>query len=254
MQSLTIIPTNLATLVLESFLYGLLMLLYFDSPLFDNATSPCGQDHQTSSHFSCVSWSYRSFPNCNGAFFAFIHLGNAVSEDVFYADLVQPSEVAKIFFFFIAILLGDSLVAYRLWIIWGRNMKVIIFPIFALVGIFISAVALTIKIWAWKPSLRGAPFDSESRPWELAGPRLSLLRGQTDGELIQWFLVILVKSAALQTFWLIIKRISNTLIHARVGLGWSEHSVEVQKQRSAEESPGNAVCLIKEAAGTYVHV
>ncbi|KAF8181175.1 hypothetical protein K438DRAFT_1768015 [Mycena galopus ATCC 62051] len=70
------------------------------------------------------------------AFFPFIHFGSAVSEDAFYADLAQPSEVAESFFFFIAILPGDALVAYRLWIIRRRNMKVVIFPMFALVGLF----------------------------------------------------------------------------------------------------------------------
>jgi hypothetical protein len=45
------------------------------------------------------------------AFFAFIHLGTVVSEDRFYADLSQPSELAKTGFSSAAILLGDALVA-----------------------------------------------------------------------------------------------------------------------------------------------
>ncbi|KAF8181181.1 hypothetical protein K438DRAFT_1768022 [Mycena galopus ATCC 62051] len=70
------------------------------------------------------------------AFFPFIHFGNAVNEDAFYANLAHPSDVAESFLFFIAILPGDALVAYLLWIIRRRNMKVVIFPMFALVGLF----------------------------------------------------------------------------------------------------------------------
>jgi hypothetical protein len=44
------------------------------------------------------------------AFFAFIHLGTISAEDAFYADLAQPSEVAKEILFFMAVLLGDALV------------------------------------------------------------------------------------------------------------------------------------------------
>jgi hypothetical protein len=44
------------------------------------------------------------------AFFSFIHLGNTTSEDAFYADLAQPSELAKLTLFFVAVLLGDSLI------------------------------------------------------------------------------------------------------------------------------------------------
>ncbi|KAF8181177.1 hypothetical protein K438DRAFT_1188646 [Mycena galopus ATCC 62051] len=145
MQGITIIPANLATLVLESFLYGLLMLLYISTVYFlttrRTLAGKTTKHHLTSLVFLGVTalfltvtvhWSLVVYQ----AFFAFIHLSNTVSEDAFYADLAQPSEVAKIFFFFIAILLGDSLVTYRLWIIWGRNMKVVILPIFALVGLF----------------------------------------------------------------------------------------------------------------------
>jgi hypothetical protein len=44
------------------------------------------------------------------AFFSFVHLANATSEDAFYADLAQPSELAKLILFFVAVLLGDSLI------------------------------------------------------------------------------------------------------------------------------------------------
>ncbi|KAJ6453950.1 hypothetical protein C8R45DRAFT_944872 [Mycena sanguinolenta] len=94
----------------------------------------------------------------------------------------------------------------------------------------------------------------------------------------QWFLSILIESAALQTFWLlfslitsllisdalyiaydkfpVIIAISNTLIHARVGLGWSENSGGLQTQKTGK-SPENAVWCYLDAqnyitAGSWV--
>jgi len=74
---------------------------------------------------------------------------------------------------------------------------------------------------------------------------------------LKWFLVILVESAAIQTFWQIfalatdgeveardtfpaVVGISNILIHARVGLGWSPDS-PATKQQSTQKHGGNIV-------------
>lgn len=104
----------------------------------------------------------------------------------------------------------------------------------------------------------------------------------TETESIKWFLSILVESAALQTwavsrecvsithahprFWLtflaitgflgsdmefialdnfpVILAISNTLIHARVGLGWSQDSAVARRPRdqATTKSPGTGMC------------
>jgi hypothetical protein len=45
------------------------------------------------------------------AFHAFIYLDTAAAADEFYADLSQPSELLKSGVFYIAVVLGDSLVA-----------------------------------------------------------------------------------------------------------------------------------------------
>jgi len=215
------------------------------------------------------------------AFFAFIHLGNAVGENAFYADLAQPAEVTKISFFFIAVFLGDALVTYRLWIIWEQKTKVIIFPIVALIVLAASGAVLLTKLATWEPNLRGAGFYRESVPWETAGSVLSLLANlystgfiafrmwrvtevaAPSKSTLTWFFSIVIESAALQTFWLLICMIAalrtsdalfitgdsfpviigiaNTLIHARVGLGWSQDSAGVQMQRSPGKTPENAV-------------
>jgi hypothetical protein len=78
-----------------------------------------------------------------------------VGTAVFYENLSRGSEVVKQILLVLAAMLGDALVVrpehyilsckealimidlqtYRLWIIWGRNRLVVVFPILALVGL-----------------------------------------------------------------------------------------------------------------------
>ncbi|KAJ7798912.1 hypothetical protein B0H14DRAFT_2530202 [Mycena olivaceomarginata] len=272
-QDITILPANLITLVLESFLYGFLVLLFISTVYFlatrRTLAGQSAKHHLTSLVFLTIAalftlitvhWSIVIYQ----VFFSFIHLGNAASEDTFYTDLAQPSELAKFSLFFVAILLGDSLVTYRLWIICGQNLKVVIFPVVALIGLAVWCIGFVIEVSSWNPSLRGARFEEESRPWEVTGIVLSVLanfystgfiisrmlrvtRAASQSKtILAWFLSIVIESAALQAVWLAISittilfdsdaqfftmdgfpaiiGISNTLIHARVGLGWSQGS------------------------------
>ncbi|KAF7326465.1 hypothetical protein MSAN_02510800 [Mycena sanguinolenta] len=293
MQGITILPANLATLVLESFLYGLLVLLFISTVYFLSTQRTLARQtakhHLTSPVFLglaalflvvTVHWSLVIYQ----AFFAWIHLGNTTNEDAFYADLANPVEVTKVFFFGLAIILGDALVTYRLWIVWDRKITAVIFPIVALIVLAVSSVGVVIEAATWESRLRGAGFDNESRPWEALGSLFSLLAnlystgliafriwrvtkmGYPSQSTLKWFLSILIESAALQTLWLLfslmttllrsdalfiaddnfpaIIAISNTLIHARVGLGWSQDSTGAQMQRSSGKSPVNAVWYV----------
>ncbi|KAJ7029702.1 hypothetical protein C8F04DRAFT_744153 [Mycena alexandri] len=62
---------------------------------------------------------------------------------VFYADWAQPTEVLQTAFLMAALTIPDTLMVHRLWIIWGYNKKVVIFPLCTLVGLIISSVGVT---------------------------------------------------------------------------------------------------------------
>ncbi|KAJ6514591.1 hypothetical protein DFH09DRAFT_1099548 [Mycena vulgaris] len=172
----------------------------------------------------------------------------------------KRSEIIKVILFFSSMLIVDSLIIYRLWIIWGLNCYVIIFPMFTLMGTFVTSIGNVPEFAQWEPRLREALFYKESKPWTATGSILSLLYS---------FLSILVESAALQTYalmdphinsvltrsstrlWLcfntitqlansdtelipsdtfpVIIGVPNLLIHARVGLGWSQDSAAPRK-------------------------
>ncbi|KAJ7648758.1 hypothetical protein DFH06DRAFT_572932 [Mycena polygramma] len=291
MQGITILPANLATLVLESFLYGILLLLFISTVYFLATRRTLAGPRKTAKHHLTstvflgvtalflvvtVHWSIVIYQ----AFYAFIHLGSAVAEDVFYADLAEPPEVAKAVVLFTAILLGDGLVTIRLWIIWSGNRCVVLLPMFFLLGMAVASVGMILEITNWQQRLRGAPFVKEERPWTATGFALSLLANiystgfisyricrvtkmtSESGSRLSWFLAILVESFALQTLWLmfcamtlfsssdldfigtdsfpVILGIANTLIHARVGLGWSP-DCSAQKPQTSPQNGGEIV-------------
>ncbi|KAJ7131235.1 hypothetical protein C8R44DRAFT_774536 [Mycena epipterygia] len=288
MPDITILPANLTTLVLESCLYGILLLLFISTVYFLATRRTLAGHNQTARHqftslvflgvtslfmIITVHWAIVIYQ----AFFAFIHLGSAKAEDAFYADLAQRAEIVKVVFFSISVLLGDSLVIYRLWIIWGRNRNIVIFPICSSIGLFVAFAGILNEFSQWEPRLRGTLVDNQSRPWTAIGYVLSLMQVSSQKSFIAFrisratvkiksaaesrlmpFLVILVESAALQTFWLTLTAITifahsdaefiasdtfpviigivNLLIHARVGLGWSQDSAVHHK--SAEKNSG----------------
>ncbi|KAJ6530751.1 hypothetical protein B0H19DRAFT_1273722 [Mycena capillaripes] len=163
MPDITILPANLACLILESFLYGLFLLLFISTIyLLAMRRTLTGTTRTAKYHLPSLvflgHWSIVIYQ----AFFAFIHLGSVAAEDAFYADLAQKAEVAKAVLLSLAILLGDSLVTYRLWVIWGGNLKIVIFPIFALIGVAVAETGPVVELVKWEPRLS---FDAESRPW-----------------------------------------------------------------------------------------
>ncbi|KAJ7114664.1 hypothetical protein C8R43DRAFT_961275 [Mycena crocata] len=289
MPDITILPANLATLVLESCLYGILVLLFISTVYFLATRRTLAGKNQTPKHhltspvflgvanLFLVVTIVRFFTTgiglkliLNGtkhwsvvvyqAFHAFITLGNSVAADRFYADLSQPSELFKSVVFYVAVVLGDTLVIHRLWVVWGRRRHIVVFPVITLVGVAVTSVGMLYSMTQWEPKLRGIPFSEKSRPWVMTGFVFSAMTNLYSTGLIAFrirkfasaklvsesrllgILSIFVESAALQTLWLIftafttltsnfgfiatdnfpvILGISNLLIHARVGLGWA---------------------------------
>ncbi|KAJ7625837.1 hypothetical protein FB45DRAFT_1030165 [Roridomyces roridus] len=273
MPDITLVPANFISHVLDSFLYGIVVLLFIADVYFlATRRTLAGDSRPMRHHFTSliflgvtllfliitIHWVLVVYQ----AYFAFIHLGDAASERTFYGDLSQPSAIAKESMLFLSILLGDILVIYRLWIIWGGNRRVAVLPACTVLGDLgsVASIGLVYQLIHWGPKVISGL--SSVRGWTGLGFGLSLLNNvyctgfiafriwkskpSTDSRLMS-FLIILVESAALQTFWLtfaaltILARsdaeffatdsfppvigIGNLLIHARVGLGWSQDTV-----------------------------
>ncbi|KAJ7625830.1 hypothetical protein FB45DRAFT_72337 [Roridomyces roridus] len=256
------VRVNFFVLIADSVLYGLVLLLFVSDVYFLATRRTLAGNTRSRKHhlmslvflgvtalFILITahWTvivYRGY-------LAFIQLGNVTSEISFYSnDTSQPTEVASVSLFFLIILLGDMLLDYRLWIIWGGHRKVMILPVLTVVGAVVASVGVVFHFAGWV---------SQSNTWSGLGFGFSLINNIYSTGFIAFrmstakcspesrltsFLTILIESAALQTFWLTftgiavllgsllepfaadifpaIIGIANLLIHARVGLGWSQ--------------------------------
>ncbi|KAJ7021940.1 hypothetical protein C8F04DRAFT_1273161 [Mycena alexandri] len=275
MQDIGILPANLTGIVLESCFYGAFVLLFISNAYFLAARD----SQKTRRNFASlmflgaaglalvvtVHWIIVIYQ----AFFAFTYLDTKVAETTFYLDATHWTEIIKQTCLLLSIIMGDSFVIYRLWIFWGKNRYIVIFPIGSLVAVFILGTLYVVSMW--EPKLGGATTYTQPTFWVGASFGLSFLTTiygtglivfrivrtstRTVGESpLMALLEVLVESAALQTFWLtfvaiadfagsyagliasdtlpVVIGISNLLIHTRVGLGWSRTSSTSQRSVS----------------------
>ncbi|KAJ7609798.1 hypothetical protein FB45DRAFT_942997 [Roridomyces roridus] len=271
MQDIQIVSANLSNVVFQSFLYGFLVLLFLATIYFlAMRRTLAGTTHTIRRNFASPPFVAVAVLFClvtvywaivvHQVFLTFIGLGTIATEAAFYQDLVEPTEIGKEIVTCVSVLVGDALVIYRLWIIWGRSRNVVIFPVLALIGFTVAFAGSLVEL----ARLRGRLFPQNSLPWETTGFTLNLLgnlystgciiwkvsRSKHSSESrLTWFLSILVESAALQTSWLlftmitllygspltfialenlnVVTGIANTLIHVRVGLGCAHEHVHV---------------------------
>ncbi|KAJ7095069.1 hypothetical protein C8R44DRAFT_860350 [Mycena epipterygia] len=157
----------------------------------------------------------------------------------------------------VAILLGDSLITHRLWVVWAPNKLVLVVPMLSILALSFSS-SLSTYTTVHNP-------DVFSNPWLRVNVSLTLITTVYCTVFISWriwtvtrisivsegsnlrrFLVIVVESAAFYAIWTLFFAIAyatkfslqvfvittgpavvgmvNALIHTRVGLGWASES------------------------------
>ncbi|KAJ6537754.1 hypothetical protein B0H19DRAFT_1270167 [Mycena capillaripes] len=157
-MAFTLIAVNLATLALGSLFYGIYLVLFFISIYLllqrYNATHTSHKSRQNSSVFKSTvfisaillflvvtaHWTtivYRSFI----AYVALQH-GEGDEAEKFFKDHTQISEVIQGCFMSLAVLIGDSLIIHRLWVVWNHSKLVLVVPAVSIitlsVGSFVS--------------------------------------------------------------------------------------------------------------------
>ncbi|KAJ7073316.1 hypothetical protein B0H15DRAFT_957301 [Mycena belliarum] len=218
------------------------------------------------------------------AFLAFIHFQGGALAAEFYADTAQATEFAQEAFLMVSVLIGDSLIIHRLWVVWEHRTGVVVFPICSL-----AALTLCSAVSMYTLSRKSEAREIFADPWLTSNCVLTLLTNVYSTALITYkiwritrvrvarpiggsnlrdFLVIVVESAALYASWAIfftatyqarslvqfvviqsapqVVGIVNALIQTRVGLGWA---IEAH----AGSPPPSAMAFAKRA-GTEVTV
>ncbi|EPT01164.1 hypothetical protein FOMPIDRAFT_1121125 [Fomitopsis schrenkii] len=150
MAPLSLVSVNMATVAIESMLYGMFVLFsgafaYFHCTRvntqrggnwggFSRYMTPvfCGSMFvfgTVTGHW--VMTIYRFFA-------AFVDSKNGAEPVLYYADLALTTEAIKTTFCIATLITCDILIIYRLWIVWGYNNYVIILPCCAVLGLCVA--------------------------------------------------------------------------------------------------------------------
>ncbi|KAJ6549244.1 hypothetical protein DFH09DRAFT_1320232 [Mycena vulgaris] len=170
---------------------------------------------------------------------------------IYFRNNADATETVGNAFLVSSVVVEDSMIIYRLWVVWSFNRKIIILPILSLWGLFISLVipvqgtvhlesialdaGLIPKLCSHCTNLY-CPALIAWEIWRICG------KGKPVGGMNSWeFLAIVVESAAIYSCWILCYVIShqrnstvqviavgtipqvvglaNGLIHVRAGLG-----------------------------------
>ncbi|KAF8197738.1 hypothetical protein K438DRAFT_2016493 [Mycena galopus ATCC 62051] len=260
-----LLTVTVATVVLETFLYGAL-LITFSANLYLRI-SRCRKAGQPNTRLCCdfvtvssitifalctVHWTIVVARFCHGL----LSTPDMASAMLFFADGSQILFVTQSTLGEITLLVGDAVIVYRLWLIWGWDLCVVLVPAISWLGNFVSALVMTV-IFARSSTGHHLSLGSGIRwtivNWVLTGITniyctafiaqkvWRAVRGMGDGPLM-YALAILIESAAIWTVWVVFIAITvekgsvlqwltgltpeviglvNMFIHLRVELGWS---------------------------------
>ncbi|KAF7371372.1 hypothetical protein MSAN_00773600 [Mycena sanguinolenta] len=192
-MAISLVPVSLATVAVESCLYGVYLVLavtsiclllgrnasstrrstpIFQSPIFMGAV---GLFLTITAHWVII---------VDRAFLGFIHFANPLGPLGFYADLSEFTEVLKTGFLVATAIIGDGLIIHRLWVVWGYNKKILIFPIATLVGLAVSGAGITYQFTQYRPGQN--VFLSEAGRWITSATVFTLCTNLYSTAFISW--------------------------------------------------------------------
>ncbi|KAK7042837.1 hypothetical protein R3P38DRAFT_3309936 [Favolaschia claudopus] len=239
---ITDIQDGIAQLIVETLLYGIQLILYITTIYFLATRRTLASGNVSVKHH------FLSLPFCGGSILflssslhwimeiyamhtAVAHLADEPHDNF----LLTPPETAAILegvSLAVSFFLGDCLVVYRLWIIWAKGRRIIIFPVGCLIGVlavFAGMLYLVIRSTVKNPD--GFIFSNSAN-----SPAKLFLVFAFVFSLLLWLVLsaVTILSGAHAAFIMpvtypAILSISNLLIHARVGLGWSPEARPVSQ-------------------------
>ncbi|KAF7358460.1 hypothetical protein MVEN_00896500 [Mycena venus] len=156
MSDITLLTANLVVTVLESFLYGIYVVLAFcasysivsrhrerrsETP-HSNLLSPVALGGLALFITVTIHW----LLNVSRVFVAFHHWDDGPGPRIFYSNFSHITEVLKYGFLVASFIIGDSLLIHRLWVVSGFRPGIIVFPVITLMGLLTFGVGLTYQL------------------------------------------------------------------------------------------------------------
>ncbi|KAF9460910.1 hypothetical protein BDZ94DRAFT_1311111 [Collybia nuda] len=179
----SIVDVSLATVCIESLLYGMVCVLFAASTYLHIARQRSRSNSRGSRTavksrvprrailhpiflgtifiYMCVTahWIisvYRLFQ-------AFKLFNGGKTPAALYGNLSQATNVAKTAFVLAAVLTGDAMLIYRLYIVWNFDKTVVALPMFTFLGLTACAVGLTYQFSRFQPGMD--VFNSDAGRW-----------------------------------------------------------------------------------------
>ncbi|KAJ7112651.1 hypothetical protein C8R44DRAFT_985079 [Mycena epipterygia] len=258
---ISLVAVSMATVVLESLLYGLLLILLSTNLYLRITRYARPQEYASRGGLwwnPIVVSNIAIFATCTAhwiitvkrLFLAF--LGSAGDPFEFYRHESHPTSVASNTLVTVAVLFGDAVIIHRLWLVWNRNLRVVFFPVLSWLGALTGGIAVPYLFaqssptngWLtanWALTTLITIYCTTFIAWRVW--KTSRATAEVGGGLLMPVCVILIESAAIWATWTIFFAVTiltgsrlqfivrdltpgiiglvNLLIHLRVGLGWS---------------------------------
>ncbi|CCM06249.1 uncharacterized protein FIBRA_08498 [Fibroporia radiculosa] len=232
MGQVALIPANIATVCVESFLYGIFFVLSTVSLyLLIKRYRELGGQFSGGPH----PWTpIMTFIVANIALFisntihwilvvirifmAFVTYPQGPL--LFYADIAQPSEVVQSGALIFTAIVNDAMMIYRMWIVWGYSKRVVVIPLCTLVGLTVCGIAVVYQMTRFH--LGQNIFITDLGRWLTSNSVFTLCTNLYCTSMIAWriwrindtveghksnnlmsVLAIIVESSAIYTIWTI---------------------------------------------------
>ncbi|KAJ7174856.1 hypothetical protein C8R46DRAFT_1215021 [Mycena filopes] len=195
--------------------------------------------------------------NTYRAFVSFVTIQSHLEAEGFIRDSSRPSALVENSFLTLSFVVGDSMIIYRLWVVWSHSKRVLVIPVVTLTTFAIGSAISTSRFVVRSPDIFADPwlkylasltlitnlYCTSFIGWKIwSVTRLSMVAG---GSKLRHFLVVVVESAALYAILFVIAfgtrsnfqlilieagpeliGLVNALIMTRVGLGWTSEQIE----------------------------
>ncbi|KZT00807.1 uncharacterized protein LAESUDRAFT_527375 [Laetiporus sulphureus 93-53] len=231
-QELSIISVNLASVCMESFLYGIFVLLFGVSTYLlirrgerqrqmstSGATRPMWKTPMfiAAMIMACTVTAHWILTVVR-LFDAFVNYEGGTKPLVAYGDLSFRTEVVKTAFLVMTILTSDIMIIYRLYIVWSYNYWIVIFPMLTWCGLIACGTGVC---WQFAVYTLGEDvFETSAGRWITSDCVFTFTTNVYCSILIAWrvwrtrihtqsygganimgALAIIIESAALQSSW-----------------------------------------------------
>ncbi|KAJ7106657.1 hypothetical protein C8R44DRAFT_714991 [Mycena epipterygia] len=229
MTGISLVAVSMATVVLESLLYGLLLVLFSTNLYLRITRYARPREFVARGNLwwnPIVLSSIAIFMICTAHWIITVErffrafLGPAGDPLLFYMDASQPTSVVSNTLAIAAALVGDVAIIHRLWIIWSRDLRVICLPVLSWLGALTCGIAIVYVFTQSTPTnnkLLAADDAWVTAYWALTTLiniyctafiawriwKTSRATPEVGGGLMMPVFVILIESAAIWTAWAI---------------------------------------------------